>query len=131
MEWSQYTFAEAIHRTQNSVLENERLSARGKAEHLHDLLCLMVKRLPQEWGTGTRKILEVEDCKTEDLLGALDTDLHSVGFQPAQYAIFGALRQLILTIRDLRRQADAESEDKAVIARQATSDTRPSAGTVH
>jgi hypothetical protein len=130
MEWSQYTFAEAIHRTQLGVLQNERLSTRGKADHLHDLLCMMVKRLPRDWGTETKRVLEVKDCKSEEILSALDRDLHSAGFQPAQYAIFGALRQLILTIRDLRRKADAEDEDQILI-RPLTGGERPSAGTVH
>jgi hypothetical protein len=130
MEWSQYTFAEAIHRTQLGVLQNERLSMRGKADHLHDLLCMMVKRLPKDWGTETKRVLEMKDCKSDDLLSALDIDLHSAGFQPAQYAIFGALRQLILTIRDLRRKADAEDSDQMLI-RPLTGGERPSAGTVH
>ena len=130
MEWSQYTFAEAIHRTQKSVLNNERLSSTGKADHLQDLLCLMVKRLPKEWGTETRRVLEVKDCKAEELMSALDNDLHRAGFQPAQYAIFGALRQLILTIRDLRASVQAEPEQPPLVMRPITDD-RPSAGTVH
>jgi hypothetical protein len=131
MEWSQYTFAEAIHRTQHGVLQNERLSASGKADHLQDLLCLMVKRLPKEWGTATKHVLEAKDCRTEELMSALDTDLHSAGFQPAQYAIFGALRQLILTIRDLRRLAENETEVKAILPRPLSNGDRTSAGTVH
>jgi hypothetical protein len=131
MEWSQYTFAEAIHRTQNGVLQNERLSTDGKADHLQDLLCLMVERLPPEWGTRTKQVLEAKDCKADELLGALDLDLHSAGFQPAQYAIFGALRQLILTIRDLRTKADGEPDIKPIVTRPLNGDTRPSAGTVH
>jgi hypothetical protein len=131
MEWSQYTFAEAIHRTQHGVLQNERLSSRGKADHLQDLLCLMVKRLPKDWGTETKRVLEAKDCKAEELMSALDTDLHSAGFQPAQYAIFGALRQLILTIRDLRMKAESEPDERSIMARPVNPDTRPSAGTVH
>ena len=131
MEWSQYTFAEAIHRTQASVLHNERLSATGKADHLQDLLCLMVKRLPKEWGTETKRVLEVRDCKAEDLMSALDRDLHSAGFQPAQYAIFGALRQLILSIRDLRAEASSETEQPSIMARPYNTEQRPSTGTVH
>ncbi|HET6512474.1 MAG TPA: hypothetical protein VFH43_09805, partial [Candidatus Kapabacteria bacterium] len=115
MEWSQYTFAEAIHRTQASVLQNERLSSSGKADHLQDLLCLMVKRLPKEWGTETKRVLEVKDCKAEELMSSLDRDLHSAGFQPAQYAIFGALRQLLLSIRDLRSEAVSEPAKQPVI----------------
>ena len=131
MEWSQYTFAEAIHRTQASVLQNERLSSSGKADHLQDLLCLMVKRLPKEWGTETKRVLEVKDCKAEELMSALDRDLHSAGFQPAQYAIFGALRQLLLSIRDLRSEAVSEPAKQPVITRPTNGETRPSAGTVH
>ena len=131
MEWSQYTFAEAIHRTQHGVLQNERLSSRGKADHLQDLLCLMVKRLPKDWGTETKRVLEAKDCKAEELMSALDTDLHSAGFQPAQYAIFGALRQLILTIRDLCVKAESEPDERSIVARQVNPDNRPSAGTVH
>jgi hypothetical protein len=131
MEWSQYTFAEAIHRTQHGVLQNERLSSRGKADHLQDLLCLMVKRLPKDWGTETKRVLEAKDCKAEELMSALDTDLHSAGFQPAQYAIFGALRQLILSIRDLRVKAESEPDERSIMARQVNPDNRPSAGTVH
>ncbi|HET6512376.1 MAG TPA: hypothetical protein VFH43_09295 [Candidatus Kapabacteria bacterium] len=131
MEWSQYTFAEAIHRTQHGVLQNERLSSRGKADHLQDLLCLMVKRLPKDWGTETKRVLEANDCKAEELMSALDTDLHSAGFQPAQYAIFGALRQLILTIRDLCVKAESEPDERSIVARQVNPDNRPSAGTVH
>jgi hypothetical protein len=130
MEWSQYTFAEAIHRTQAGVLQNERLSTSGKADHLQDLLCLMVKRLPKDWGTETKRVLELKDCKADELLGALDTDLNSIGFQPTQYAIFGALRQLILTIRDLRLKSDAEDGEQMLI-RPLNGGERPSAGTVH
>lgn len=131
MEWSQYTFAEAIHRTQAGVLKNERLSNSGKADHLQDLLCMMVKRLPKEWGTQTKQVLEAKDCKAEALMSALDTDLQSAGFQPAQYAIFGALRQLILSIRDLRERAESETEAKPILQRPLSGGERPSAGTVH
>lgn len=92
---------------------------------------MMVKRLPKDWGTETKHVLDTKDCKADELLGALDNDLHSAGFQPAQYAIFGALRQLILTIRDLRRTAEAEPEEISLLSRPLTGGERPSAGTVH
>jgi hypothetical protein len=129
MEWSQYTFAEAIHRTQQGVLANELLSAEGKAARLHDLLCLMVVRVPKDWGTQTKRMLEVKECKAEDLMTALDADLHSAGFQPSQYAIFGALRQLILTIRELRSRAEMEEQSRISIPTHA--DLRAPSGTVH
>lgn len=115
MEWAQYTFAEAIYRVTRLVLRKDRLGAAGKADHLHELLCLMVKRLPKDWGTETRKVLEVTDCSVDDLLIALDDDLQHTGFEPGQYAVFGALRQVILTIRALRREAKAEPSHQIVI----------------
>jgi hypothetical protein len=128
MEWSQYTFAEAIHRTTKSVLQNTRLDTKGKADHLQDLLCMMVKRLPEDWGTETKQVLEVKDCKAEELMSALDLDLHKAGFQPAQYAIFGALRQLILTVRELRSTVDKE---QPVLTPMRPNADYNAAGTVH
>ena len=104
MEWSEYTFAKAIIRTTESVHQNARLAREEKIEHLEDLLCLMILKLPKDWYSATREEAR-RDCDPDDVLVALDKDLRMAGYQPAQYAVFGALRKLALTIQDLYAEA--------------------------
>lgn len=110
MEWVRYTLAEAIHRTTSNVINNDRLQIGQKAEHLEELLCLMASKLPAEWGSETRAAVKIKECRPDVVLHALDKDLRRMGYQPEQYAVFGALRQLVLAVKDLQDRAASPSE---------------------